>query len=179
MRLVEALVYLARRRGRQSPLRVRRHRFQMPLRFPMPDLPPADRTPRLDPPPPAARFSRWPTQGRISSQYGMRFHPIQKKHKLHGGVDIAAPEGTPVWATSAGVVSFAGVQRGYGRTVIINHPGGLQTLYAHLSVIGVRVRQPVIPGQVIGAVGQTGAATGPHLHYEKRQGGKAINPGIG
>lgn len=115
---------------------------------------------------------------RISSGFGMRRHPILGYSRMHRGVDFAAPAGTPVFAAGDGAVLFAGWRGDYGRTVVLRHAGGIDTLYAHLSAIppavrpGARVRQ----GQVIGRVGATGLATGPHLHYEVHHRGVAVNP---
>ncbi|WP_284307317.1 M23 family metallopeptidase [Hydrogenophaga electricum] len=103
---------------------------------------------------------------RVSSGYGMRFHPITGKQKAHLGVDYAAPSGTPVRTIGDGVVSFAGWRNGYGNTIEISHRGNQSTLYAHLSRIGVRQGQKVEQGEFIGAVGSTGLSTGPHLHLE-------------
>lgn len=106
-----------------------------------------------------------PTSGRVSSEYGWRIHPISKVRRLHNGIDIAAPSGTPVYAASSGVVAHAGWMGGYGNTVMISH-GSVTTLYAHLSSISVSVGQTVGRGQGVGAVGSTGNSTGPHLHFE-------------
>jgi murein DD-endopeptidase MepM/ murein hydrolase activator NlpD len=112
----------------------------------------------------------WPVRGRMTSGFGSRWG------RLHAGIDIAAPTGTPIWAAKAGEVIFAGVQSGYGNVVIIDHGGGLTTLYGHQSRIGVHDGQTVGQGEVIGAVGSTGRSTGPHLHFETRYGGAARNP---
>ena len=115
---------------------------------------------------------------RISSGFAMRFHPILKTWRTHKGVDFAAPVGTHVKATADGTVEFAGWQNGYGNVIILKHQRGLSTRYAHLSRVaaglrkGVRVQQ----GDVIGNVGQTGWATGPHLHYEFRVNDEVRNP---
>jgi murein DD-endopeptidase MepM/ murein hydrolase activator NlpD len=115
---------------------------------------------------------------RISSRFGMREHPFLHTWRKHTGVDFAAPEGTPVRATADGVVQFAGREGGYGNAVILRHNGQYSTLYGHLRGFargihgGVRVEQ----GDVIGYVGHTGWATGPHLHYEFRIAGIARNP---
>ena len=115
---------------------------------------------------------------RISSGFAMRFDPYLKKWRKHEGVDFAAPVGTHVKATADGIVAFVGQERGYGNIVILDHQRGISTRYAHLSRFapglrkGMRVRQ----GDVIGNVGQTGWATGPHLHYEFRVNGKVRNP---
>lgn len=113
---------------------------------------------------------------RVSSGYGMRFHPLSGKQKAHLGVDYAAPTGTPVRTVSDGVVSFAGWQRGYGNVIEINHRDNKSTLYAHLSRIDVRRGQPVEQGERVGAVGTTGASTGPHLHFEFRDRGVHQDP---
>lgn len=108
---------------------------------------------------------------RISSGFTpRRFHPIQQRWKAHNGVDYAAPTGTPIMATASGTVKFSGWQNGYGNFVEIQHHSGYSTAYAHLSrfASGVRVGQKVQQGDVIGYVGATGWATGPHLHYEFR-----------
>ncbi len=113
---------------------------------------------------------------RVSSGYGMRFHPISGTRKAHLGVDYAAPTGTPVRTIGDGVVEFAGVQRGYGNVIYIRHRSNQTTVYAHLSRIGVRQGQKVGQGDLIGAVGSTGASTGPHLHFEFRDNGVHQDP---
>ena len=100
---------------------------------------------------------------RVSSGYGMRFHPIHGGQRAHLGVDFAAPTGTPVRTVGDGVVSFAGWQGGYGNIVVVQHANDQQTAYAHLSRIDVRKGEKVAQGEFIGAVGSTGASTGPHL----------------
>ncbi|UJW83854.1 peptidoglycan DD-metalloendopeptidase family protein [Hydrogenophaga sp. SL48] len=113
---------------------------------------------------------------RVSSGYGMRFHPISGKQKAHLGIDYAAPTGTPVRTIGDGVVTFAGVQRGYGNVVEITHRDNQSTLFAHLSRIDVRTGQKVSQGDFVGAVGSTGASTGPHLHFEFRVKGVHQDP---
>jgi len=113
---------------------------------------------------------------RVSSGYGMRFHPISGKEKAHLGVDFAAPTGTPVRTIGDGVVTFAGVQRGYGNVIEITHKDQQSTLFAHLSRIDVRLGQRVSQGDFVGAVGSTGASTGPHLHFEFRDRGVHQDP---
>lgn len=113
---------------------------------------------------------------RVSSGYGMRFHPITGQQKAHLGVDYAAPTGTPVRTIGDGIVTFAGVQRGYGNVIEISHKNQQSTLYAHLSRIDVRKGQQVAQGDEIGAVGSTGASTGPHLHLEFRDKGVHQDP---
>ena len=117
-----------------------------------------------------------PVSGRISSKFGMRFHPIRKRTKLHTGVDIAAPTGTPIRASAAGVVISAGWAGAYGNAVILQHGGGISTLYGHCSRVLVKKGQKVSKGQVIAKVGSTGYSTGPHCHFEKRVNGKPVNP---
>jgi murein DD-endopeptidase MepM/ murein hydrolase activator NlpD len=120
----------------------------------------------------ALKFSR------ISSTFGMRVHPIHKTWTGHKGVDYAAPSGTPIHSTSDGVVEFAGVQNGYGNVVIIQHDKKYSTLYAHQSRIAPGIKQGarIMQGELIGYVGQTGWATGPHLHYEFRIDGQPVDP---
>jgi murein DD-endopeptidase MepM/ murein hydrolase activator NlpD len=113
---------------------------------------------------------------RVTSGFAMRMHPILNQWKAHLGVDYGAAIGTPVRTVGDGVVEFAGVQHGFGNVIIVRHNSTEETVYAHLSRIGVRAGQPVEQGQFIGAVGQTGWATGPHLHFEFRVNGKHQNP---
>jgi murein DD-endopeptidase MepM/ murein hydrolase activator NlpD len=112
----------------------------------------------------------WPAKGSVTSEFGMRWG------RLHAGIDVAAPTGTPIWAAKAGTVIFVGQESGYGNTVIINNGGNLTTLYAHMSRFGTSEGQQVQQGQVIGAIGTTGDATGPHVHFETRYGGVPSNP---
>lgn len=113
---------------------------------------------------------------RKTSGFAMRLHPIFQTMKAHLGVDYAAPTGTPAQTVGDGVVEFAGVQGGYGNTVIVRHGNNHSTVYAHLSRIQVRKGQTVQKGQTIGAVGSTGWSTGPHLHFEFRVNGKHVDP---
>ncbi|WP_448376465.1 peptidoglycan DD-metalloendopeptidase family protein [Fervidobacterium sp.] len=111
----------------------------------------------------------WPVYGEISSEYGWRIHPIYNKRLFHTGLDIRAQTGTPVFAARSGVVKFAGVKSGYGNIIIIEHSGGYETYYAHLSKINVFVGLRIEKGDFIGRVGSTGTSTGPHLHFEVRK----------
>jgi murein DD-endopeptidase MepM/ murein hydrolase activator NlpD len=113
---------------------------------------------------------------RISSGFGMRLHPVLGYTRMHTGIDFAAPTGTPVFAAGDGVVQEASWKGGYGRWLQIRHNGQWSTGYGHLSGWAVRVGQHVHQGQVVGYVGASGLATGPHLHYEVMLGGQKINP---
>jgi murein DD-endopeptidase MepM/ murein hydrolase activator NlpD len=113
---------------------------------------------------------------RVTSGFKMRFHPILQTWRAHLGVDYGAPTGTPVRSIGDGVVDFAGVQNGFGNIVVIKHNATHSTAYAHLSRINVRKGQSVSQGQNVGAVGQTGWATGPHLHFEFRVNGQQRDP---
>ena len=115
---------------------------------------------------------------RVSSGFGLRMHPIHNAWRAHQGVDYAAPAGTRVRAVGDGVVEFAGQQGGYGNVVIVRHDASRSTLYAHLRSFGAGVRSGarIAQGDTVGLVGQTGWATGPHLHYEFRVAGTARNP---
>ena len=113
---------------------------------------------------------------RISSGFTMRLHPILQTWKAHLGIDYAAAIGTPVKTVGDGIVEFAGVQNGYGNVIMVQHPQGPLTVYAHLSSIKVHKGQSVSQGDTIGAVGQTGWATGPHLHFEFRLNGQHQDP---
>jgi murein DD-endopeptidase MepM/ murein hydrolase activator NlpD len=118
----------------------------------------------------------WPAQGPITSTYGWRVHPIFGTRRFHAGVDIGAPTGSPIVAAGSGTVAFAGSKGGYGNATIIDHGGGIATLYGHQSSIGGHEGQHVSIGQRIGAVGCTGYCTGPHLHFEVRVNGDPVNP---
>jgi murein DD-endopeptidase MepM/ murein hydrolase activator NlpD len=130
------------------------------------------------PPPPGPARARpsgeppleWPLQGVLYGRYGVR------AGKRHDGIDISAPEGTPVVAAAAGTVLHAGEQAGYGQIVILQHEGGLLTLYAHNSRLLVAQGERVRQGQPIARVGQTGRTSGPHLHFEVREGTRPKNP---
>lgn len=115
---------------------------------------------------------------RVTSGFAMRFHPVLQSWRKHAGVDYGAPTGTPVRVVSDGVVEFAGWQNGYGNVVEVKHASHRSTLYAHLSRIHVRQGQAVTQGMHIGAVGKTGWATGPHLHFEFKVGGAQHDPSM-
>jgi len=117
-----------------------------------------------------------PVQGRMSSGFGMRRHPILGYTRMHAGIDFAAAYGSPIYAATDGVVSYAGRHGGHGNYVRLEHGSGLATGYAHMSRIAARYGQRVRQGQVIGYVGSSGLSTGPHLHYELYRSGRTINP---
>jgi murein DD-endopeptidase MepM/ murein hydrolase activator NlpD len=120
--------------------------------------------------------SLWPVEGRVASSFGEREDPINGEGAFHSGIDIDAPYGTPVRAAGDGEVTGAEMGAGYGREVVLNHGHDVLTLYGHLSAIAVVPGQHVTRGQVIGYVGQSGRATGPHLHYEVRLHNVPVNP---
>ena len=113
---------------------------------------------------------------RMTSGFGMREHPILGGRRNHKGVDLAAPSGTPVYATADGFVAKAEWFSAYGNYIQIEHGGDLETRYGHLSGYAVQSGQRVHKGELIGYVGSTGRSTGPHLHYEVRVAGEAVNP---
>jgi murein DD-endopeptidase MepM/ murein hydrolase activator NlpD len=114
-------------------------------------------------------------RGSISG-FGYRMHPIYKIRKMHEGMDFTAPIGTPIYATGDGYVVAAGAERGYGNRIMISHGYGYTTKYAHMSKFKVKRGQTIKRGDVIGYVGNTGASTGPHCHYEVYKNGRPINP---
>lgn len=120
--------------------------------------------------------SMWPVEGRVASSFGEREDPFNGEGAFHSGVDIDAPYGTPVRAAGDGLVTGADLGAGYGRSVVLNHGHDVRTLYGHLSAVAVVPGQHVTRGQVIGYVGQSGRATGPHLHYEVRLHNVPVNP---
>ena len=150
--------------------------------------PPAPATgPKPGPPPAPAPGPRpasttrngrfiWPVNGSVGSGFGPRIHPISGGSRMHTGVDIGAPSGTPIKAADDGIVVMAGPNGGYGNWTLIDHGGGLATGYGHQSSIGVSRGQRVSTGEVIGRVGSTGASTGPHLHWEVRVNGNPVDP---
>ena len=140
----------------------------------VPPLPPGV-VPEPEPlpaPAPAPREAtlRWPLKGVLYSRFGVR------QGQRHDGIDISAPEGTQVLAAAGGVVVYTGRQSGYGAIVIVKHDGGLVTLYAHNSAVLVKEGERVEPGTPIARVGQSGRTTGPHLHFEVRDGTRPRNP---
>ena len=115
-------------------------------------------------------------EARLSSGYGPRQHPVRKVHRHHNGVDLAAPKNSHVRSVAAGLVVFADRYGGYGKLVTIKHPDGHFSLYGHLSEVLTNPGNSVDAGELIGRVGSTGLATGPHLHFEWRRSGKSIDP---
>lgn len=113
---------------------------------------------------------------RLTSSYGMRNHPILQTRRAHTGIDLAGPTGTPVYATADGYVSKAETYSSYGKFISLDHGGELETRYAHLSGYAVSAGDRVTKGQLIGYIGSTGRSTGPHLHYEVRVAGQAVDP---
>jgi len=114
--------------------------------------------------------------GWLSSQFGVRKDPFTGNPTMHRGVDYAAPEGTPIKATGAGIVTFAGPRAGYGNLIEIDHGAGIRTRYGHMNSIDVNVGDVVTRGQVIATVGNLGRSTGPHVHYEVLENGRQVNP---
>ncbi len=121
------------------------------------------------------RFMR-PVNAPVTSGFGNRFHPILRISRLHAGTDFGARSGSPIFAVADGTVISASYSGGYGNRIILDHGGGLTTVYAHCSSLAVRAGQTVRQGQRIGAVGSTGLSTGPHLHFEMRINGRPVNP---
>jgi murein DD-endopeptidase MepM/ murein hydrolase activator NlpD len=117
-----------------------------------------------------------PVPGLVSSDFGLRRHPILGYTRMHKGVDFRAGYGTPILAATDGVIAAAGWAGGYGKQVRINHGGGITTSYSHMSRIVGEPGTPVRQGQLIGYVGSTGMSTGPHLHYELHVNGVAVDP---
>lgn len=118
----------------------------------------------------------WPVSGSVTDDFGWRIHPVTGDDQFHEGIDIAAPTGTDIKAASSGTVTFAGWSGGYGRLVIVSHPNGSETRYGHLSGFEATTGEWVSVGQVIGYVGQSGDATGPHCHFEVRKNGTPLDP---
>ncbi|MGL5512685.1 MAG: M23 family metallopeptidase [Sporomusa sp.] len=125
---------------------------------------------------PASMPSIWPVNGPITSGFGWRTAPLAGGSEAHQGIDIASGLGIPVVATADGTVVQSGWSGGYGKLVQIDHGNGIETLYGHNSQLAVSVGQTVKKGQLISYVGSTGISTGPHVHYEVRENGVAVNP---
>ncbi len=122
------------------------------------------------------RFA-WPLEDlNVTSPYGFRMHPVVRRVLFHRGIDLAAPRGTPVLAAGPGIVEFAGQAPLTGNTVILAHPGSIQTLYAHMDELLVAEGMVVSQGAVVGLVGSTGRSTGPHLHLQVNVAGRSVNP---
>lgn len=117
-----------------------------------------------------------PVNGEITSSFGLRIDPIDGKRRHHNGIDIAVPEGTKISPVLPGKVIYSGYSKGYGNCVIVEHEDGIQTIYAHNSKNLVKVGDTVSQETVIALSGSTGRTTGPHLHFEIRKEGKAVNP---
>ena len=118
----------------------------------------------------------WPISGPITSEFGWRTHPITGDQRFHSGLDIGGDYGIPVHAAQSGTVTYAGWISGYGNTVIIDHGGGITTLYGHNQSLAVGEGQAVSQGEVISYCGSTGNSTGPHCHFEVRQNGEPVSP---
>lgn len=118
----------------------------------------------------------WPTNGRVTSGFGWRRDPFDGSRRFHEGVDIAAPFNSDVWAIADGVVIEARRHGGYGNMVLVDHGGGRKTLYGHLRRVTVSVGDKVRRGQVVGTVGSTGRATGPHVHFEVIENDRPVDP---
>ena len=124
-----------------------------------------------------------PTAGFLSSPFGIRLNPFSKKNEtdegllgFHSGIDISNVENTPIQATANGEVEQAGWMDRYGNGVLLSHTAQLETLYGHMARVRVKIGQKVIRGDILGDMGHTGNATGPHLHYEVRLNGRPVNP---
>ncbi|MFO1518537.1 MAG: M23 family metallopeptidase [bacterium] len=124
----------------------------------------------------ASTPSIWPVKGWVTSDFGGRINPITGTPKFHEGLDIAAPYGTPIFAPSDGITSFTGYKGGYGYALVLDHGYGVSTLYGHTSNILVKEGERVRRGQLVAMVGSSGAATGPHLHYEVHVDGVPTDP---
>ena len=117
-----------------------------------------------------------PVAGPVTSRFGWRTHPVYRTRRLHAGIDYGVATGTPVHASDSGTILYSGWYGGYGYTVIINHGGGLTTLYAHNSGLLVSKDQHVAKGQQVARAGSTGLSTGPHVHFEVRKNGQPVDP---
>ncbi len=124
----------------------------------------------------ASTPSIWPTEGWVTSPFGMRRSPFTGRREFHKGIDISNRRGTPIYASAKGTVSFSGVDGGYGNCVVLNHGGGVTTRFAHMQRFVVKEGQTVTRGELVGYMGNSGRSTGPHLHYEVRINGVCVNP---
>ncbi len=122
----------------------------------------------------ACGLPRWPVDAGLSSGFGVRFMGVRPD--IHRGIDLDVPTGTPVHAMAAGNVRFAGVMRGFGNVVWIDHAAGMLSLYAHLSEIRVRQGDSIRAGDLVGLSGATGSVTAPHLHFEVWRWGRPVDP---
>ena len=129
-----------------------------------------------DPAAPGGGSLGWPVHGRLSSKFGWRLHPILHEHRMHSGIDIAVPEGTPIHAAQGGRVVYSALRGGAGLCVIIEHGGGRRTSYAHCSKLKVKEGDTVTQDQVLALAGSTGLSTGPHVHFSITQNGEAVDP---
>ncbi len=120
----------------------------------------------------------WPTQGTITSLFGLRKHPILKSLRFHSGVDIANLKNTEILAAAGGSVKFAGPDGGYGNTVILDHGNGFESVYGHAEGALVKTGETIKKGQLIASMGSTGLSTGEHLHFEIRFAGEALDPTV-
>jgi murein DD-endopeptidase MepM/ murein hydrolase activator NlpD len=124
----------------------------------------------------AVEYGFAPVSGQVTSSFGWRADPLTGGPRFHGGIDIAAPTGTPVYAPQAGYVMFSGKYGGYGNVVVLNHGNSLFTVYGHNSQLLVKAGDSVGRGQTISLVGSTGRSTGPHLHFEVHYNQQYMNP---
>ncbi len=145
-----------------------------PQPAPQPSVP--ESKPDLDPEISDISDIHLPVRAPVSSRFGMRKDPFTRQLRFHKGMDLAAPEGTEVRAACEGEVVFAGFKSGYGNTVIVQRPGGLETTYAHLGEVHVRKGDTIAAEQILGLVGNTGHSTGPHLHFEVSRWGEPMDP---
>lgn len=120
--------------------------------------------------------SIWPTKGWVTSSFGPRHRPIRGGTRMHKGIDVAAPSGTPILAPGDGVVTFSGYKRGLGRAIIVDHGYGVTSVYGHNSKNYVKEGDKIKRGEIIGSVGRTGLATGSHLHYQVEVDGVPVDP---
>jgi murein DD-endopeptidase MepM/ murein hydrolase activator NlpD len=125
---------------------------------------------------PAQGDLSWPVAGRVTSGFGPRSDPLTGRDSFHSGLDVSVPSGTPVRAVAAGRVVQSGAMCGYGNAVVIDHGDGYQSLYAHNSEVLAPVGTTVQPGDAVALSGSTGRSTGPHVHFEVRKGGHAVDP---